>query len=81
MGTIKRLLALGAALAAMAVFAAPASAGPPEQASCQGVLFATDATSGALQGGGVSGGVHEFGHEAFAGFQRDAAHAHGSCFG
>jgi hypothetical protein len=81
MRIIKRLLALGAAVAAMALFAAPASAGPPPQASCQGVLFAADATSGALQNGAVGGAVHELGHEAWADFQQDGAHAHGSCFG
>src|SRR5262245_22848103 len=73
----KRLLALGAAVAAMAVFAAPASAGPPSQASCQGILFSLDATSGALQGGGVAGAVHDFGHEQWADFQREAAQLHG----
>ena len=81
MRIIKRLLALGAAVAALAVFAAPASAGPPEPASCQGVLFAADATSGALTGSGVAPAVHEFGHELWADFQQAGAHAHGSCFG
>ncbi len=78
MRTIRRLLALGAAVTASATFAAPARAGPPPQASCQGVLFAADATSGELQHGGVGGAVHEFGHEAWADFQRLAAHEH-SC--
>jgi hypothetical protein len=76
MRTMKRLLALGAALAATAVFAAPASAGPPPQASCQGILFAADATSGALQHGGVAPAVHDLGHE-WADTQRNAAHQHG----
>ena len=79
MRIIKRLLALGAAVAAMALFAAPASAGPPQQASCQGIGTSALATAGELQNGAVAGFVQELGHEVFAGFQRDYAHLHGSC--
>lgn len=79
MRTIKRLLALGAAVAAMALFAAPASAGPPQQASCQGIGTSALATAGELQNGAVAGFVQELGHEVFADFQQDYAHLHGSC--
>ena len=79
MRIIKRLLALGAAVAALAVFAAPASAGPPPQASCQGIGTSALATSGELQNGAVAGFVQELGHEVFADFQRLYAQIHGSC--
>jgi hypothetical protein len=83
MRTMKRLLALGAALAAMAVFAAPASAGPPPpQASCSGFVSSEEATSGEITGGVIGDTVHEIGHEAFAAFSQELAHTHGpDCFG
>jgi hypothetical protein len=75
---MKRMLALGAALA-MAVFAAPASASPPSQASCQGILISLEATAGSAKYGEVGGFVVEVGGLTYAGYQQLGAHAHGSC--
>jgi hypothetical protein len=79
MRIVKRLLALGAAVAAMAVFAAPASAAPPPQASCSGIVTSDAATSGAIAGGVIADNLHEVGHEVFVAFNLDLAHHHGLC--
>lgn len=79
MRIIKRLLARGAAVAALAVFAAPANAGPPPQASCSGIVTSEAARSGEITGGALADTLHEVGHEAFAAFSQDLAHGHGPC--
>jgi hypothetical protein len=83
MRIVKRVLALGAAVVAMAVFAAPASAGgPSENASCQAIVTSDLATSGGLQGGAVSDLVHGLGHVDWAALNQFLAQSHGpDCHG